>query len=334
LDATFPFLAKAPTCRTIRRMTIEEAAKTYLVYAEVERLYARETVIKLKECFRSWLLPCLAERTVSGLSRLEVLELRRRMTERRLGPARQYSVLMTLKLFLKFCRTFMGVSCIDPAEIRLPRRTAHRVEFLTDEEVRLLVRAIPTHTLIGLRARALVEVLLSTGMRISEALSLNRNTVDPATREADIVGKGGKVRTIFFSPQCLSWIGRYLSRRKDAHVAVFVTTGAVPRRLTRNDMSKLFAKLKRYSGIAKKLTPHILRHTFCTGLLHRGADITYIKELAGHQDIETTARYYLGMDKNALRAVLGRCGSYGWGHDSPSNDLPVGPQSQAGDSPV
>jgi integrase/recombinase XerD len=300
-------------------MKIEDASKTYLVYAEVERLYARETVAKLKECFRSWLLPCLGELDVTTISRLDVLELRRRMTDRRLSPARQYSLLMTLKLFLKFCRSFLGLASLDPAEIQLPRRTAHRVEFLSDEEIRQLVRSIPTHTLIGLRARALIEILLSTGMRISEALALNRNTVDRATREADITGKGGKVRTIFFSRQCLAWVDRYLLRRHDSNPAVFVTTGIHPRRLSRNDMSKLFAKLKRYSGIAKKLTPHILRHTFCTGLLHRGADITYIKDLAGHQDIETTARYYLGVDKGALRGVLARCRPYGWEDDPAQN---------------
>jgi integrase/recombinase XerD len=303
-------------------MKIEDAAQTYLVYAEVERLYARETVAKLKECFRSWLLSCLGELDVAALSRLHVLELRRKMAERRLSPARQYSLLMTLKLFLKFCRTFLGVACLDPAEIQLPRRTAHRVEFLSEEEIRQLIRSIPTHTLIGLRARALIEVLLSTGMRISEALSLNRNTVDLATREADIVGKGGKVRTIFFSRQCLAWVNRYLLRRPDSNSALFVTTGVHPRRLTRNDMSKLFAKLKRYSGITKKLTPHILRHTFCTGLLHRGADITYIRDLAGHQDIETTARYYLGVDKRALRGVLARCQPYGWDDDSAQDGVP------------
>lgn len=328
MPAKFSRLGKNSTRTYHPRVIIEQAAKTYLVYAEVERLYARETVGKLKECFRSWLLPCLGQIEVSALSRLHVLDLRSRMSDRRLSPARQYSILMTLKMFLKFCRTFLGIVCLDPSEIRLPRRTGYRVTFLTDEEVRLLVRAIPTHTLIGLRARALVEVLLSTGMRISETLSLSRNTVDPVTREADITGKGGKVRTIFFSPQCLCWVDRYLLRRKDHNPALFVTTGAVPRRLTRNDMSKLFKKLRRYSGIEKRLTPHILRHTFCTGLLQRGADITYIKELAGHQDIETTARYYLGVDKKALRAVLARCRPYGWDEDSAPGGLQADVKAQ------
>src|SRR3984893_18413946 len=99
-----------------------------------------------------------------------------------------------------------------------------------------------------------------------------------------------------------------------------------PRRLTRNDMSKLVQRLRLQSGIAKKLTPHLLRHTFCTSLLHAGADITFIKELAGHQDIETTARYYLGMDNKPLRQVMERCQIHGWQAPSP----PRPPDSDAG----
>jgi site-specific recombinase XerD len=194
----------------------------------------------------------------------------------------------------------------------MPRRVQQRVEFLTGEEIGRLLRVIPTHTFTGLRLRALIDVLLCTGMRISEALSLDRDSIDYEAGEAEIIGKGGKPRTVFFSPACLRWIGAYLEWRKDSGPPLFVTTGRHPRRLSRNDMSKLFRRLRQRSGINKRLTPHLLRHTFCTTLLHNGADITFIKELAGHHDIETTARYYLGVDKQTLKQILRRYSGYSW----------------------
>ena len=91
--------------------------------------------------------------------------------------------------------------------------------------------------------------------------------------------------------------------------AIFITTG-IPRRLDRSDISKYFQALKAKAGIDKPFTPHILRHTYCTNLLRNGADITYIKELAGHQDIQTTAKYYLGVDREALRNVVAKYLNY------------------------
>jgi integrase/recombinase XerD len=118
-------------------------------------------------------------------------------------------------------------------------------------------------------------------------------------------------------------VRQYLNRRIDDHAALFVTTGYPVQPCRREDVHRFFADLKRKAGITKKLTPHILRHTFCTMLRNNGADISHIKDLAGHQDIHTTARYYLGKDKEVLREVVERCLQYGVpeqsGTDSRSN---------------
>ena len=140
---------------------------------------------------------------------------------------------------------------------------------------------------------------------------MNRAPFEQGQSEVEILGKGQKVRTVFFPPACLEWIRKFLYyRRQDDCPALFVTTG-FPRRLARHDISKLFKRLRQDAQIDKKLTPHMLRHTYCTNLLNNGADITFIKELAGHRDIQTTARYYLGVDKQALRDVVKRCLNYG-----------------------
>jgi integrase/recombinase XerD len=276
----------------------------------------------------------LGERELVEIGLMDVLEFRRKMMERRLSVSRQYSLLVVLKLFFRFCRVVLKFETIDPAELKLPKRPYRRVEFLTAPEIQKLICAIPTHTFTGMRLRALVEVLLTTGLRISEALSLNRASIDRQNHEAEIIGKGNRPRTVFFSQGCLAWIDRYLAFRRDTCPALFITTGRVPRRLGRADMSKAFKRLRRLSGITKRLTPHMLRHTFCTSLLHNGADIMFIKELAGHQDIQTTARYYLGVDKASLKAVLTRSQIHGWSQLEPPTlrtpDIVDGPVSQPG----
>lgn len=316
-------------------MKVHLAAESFFLYGQVERLYARETQAKFRDCFQSWILPVFGERELIDIGLMDILEFRRKMIEHRLGISRQYSLLVVLKLFFRFCRVVLKLETLDPAELKLPKRPYRRVEFLTASEIQKLICAIPVHTFTGLRLRALVEVLLTTGLRISEALSLNRSSIDRQTNEAEIVGKGNRPRTVFFSQGCLAWIDRYLTFRRDTCPALFITTGASPSRLGRADMSKAFKRLRRLSGITKRLTPHMLRHTFCTSLLHNGADIMFIKELAGHQDIQTTARYYLGVDKASLKAVLLRSQIHGWSQPEPpalrTPGIADGPVSQPGD---
>ena len=137
---------------------------------------------------------------------------------------------------------------------------APEVVYLTNEEVQRVLDSININAFAGVRLRALVELLLSTGMRISEALSLTRDVFEADCKEAEIVGKGKRKRHIFFSARCRFWVREYLSRRVDEDPALFVTTGYPVRRFKRADVSRFFSNLRRMTGIEKRLTPHILRH--------------------------------------------------------------------------
>jgi site-specific recombinase XerD len=297
-------------------MTIKDAHNLFLTYGRGERNYARETLVKLQDCFRAWIVPMLGEIEVDGLTRLDVARLRTAMIDRGLGVSRQYSVLMALKVFCKFCRQVLKLTCLDPdREIPLPQRPKPFVHYLTNQEVERLRNCIETNKFTGLRMRTLVEVLLTTGLRISEALSLDRAPFEIGNTEVHIVGKGGKPRTAFFPEATVAWIRRFVRFRADDCGAVFVTTG-IPRRWDRNDLSKYFKELKWKAAIDKPLTPHILRHTYCTNLRDNGTDITLIKELAGHQDIQTTAKYYLGVSKQTLRDAVRKNLNYGTQRDS------------------
>ena len=254
---------------------------------------------------------------------MSVLELRQAMVDRHLSVARQYSVIMFLKSFLKFCRSTLALPCLDSAEVKLPKRPAPHVEYLTNGEIQRVLDAIRIETITGIRLRALIEVLLSTGMRISEALSLKRPQFAAGKSEAEIIGKGKRRRTIFFTQRCRLWVEQYLERRIDDDPHVFVTTGYPVRCLAREDVSRFFQNLKARAGLIKKFTPHILRHTFCTILRNNGADISIIKDLAGHQDIQTTARYYLGTNKDVLRRAIATCLDYGLPRESGAPVLPL-----------
>lgn len=285
-------------------MRVHDAYKLFMHYGRLERRYADETLAKYADSMKVWALPFLGAMNVEDVTLQDVMEIRARMREKNLSVSREYQIVMTLKLFLKFARTVLQIECLDPGLLKLPRREAPKVEFLSNEEVERMIEAIPAHTYTGKRMRALVELLLATGLRLGEALALTRDTFDRKEQELEIIGKGKKRRRVFFTPRAMYWVGRYLSARYDREPWVFVTTGDPPRRLQRADISKMFIRLRQDAQIEKHLTPHLLRHTFCTNLLFNGADIRFIKDLAGHADIATTSRYYLGTDDKVLREVV------------------------------
>lgn len=285
-------------------MTYSQAHSLFLNYARSDRAYAPESLKKLNDCFDNWIAPHLGQTDPDQISLVQVTALRAAMIDRNLSISRQYGVLMWLKLFLGFCRKYLKLGTLDPAEIKLPKRPAPVVAFLTNDEVETVIGSIPMNTYSGKRLRALVELLLGTGLRISEAIALDRRPFDERQANIPIVGKGGVKRTIFVTERALRWVHVYLAARFDAEPALFVTTGDEPARIARADVSRFFIRLRRQAGITKQLTPHMLRHTYCTNLLYNGVDIRFIRDLAGHRDISTTARYYLGSDDKKLRELV------------------------------
>ncbi len=298
-------------------MQLSDAVEPYLTYCEVEKLNSSQTVSKYRECFRSWILPHLGAVALENLNAIDVMSLKKAMVGKRLSPARQYSVIITLKTFLRFCIQILKAETLNPKDIRLPDLGKPHVLVLSPEEIQALLSNISTFTYTGARLRALIEVLLATGMRIGEALSLNRETFDIGADHTEVVGKGKKRREVFFSQRCHYWVRNYLNKRTDNNPALFVTIGLDPNRLSRDDISRFFIELRRKADIKKKVTPHVLRHTYCTTLLNNGADIMFIKELVGHEDIQTTAKYYLGVNKEQLRKVVDKYLNYGL----PPNEL-------------
>jgi site-specific recombinase XerD len=281
------------------------AAPQFLLHARVEFGFSEQTVAKYAECLKQvWLR--WGERELTSYTRNDLLRVKQDMLERKLSVSRRTSILLALKRFLRFCRDDKKLAALDPELIVAPRRPRREVVFLTAEEVQQFLAAIKlrngdgTLCLSGVRQRAIAELLLGSGMRIGELLSLNRSAIDYKMREAKIIGKGNKERTVFFTERSLVWLKKYLEARNDEHPALFVCQNGRDR-LKRGDLHRYFVRYAVAAGLKKRVTPHILRHTAATHLLFNGCPIAHIKEILGHERLETTCRYYLGLDHRAAK---------------------------------
>src|SRR3989344_2610465 len=228
---------------------------------------------------------------------------------KQLKKSTQNYYLIALRALLNYFANH-NILSLPSENIKLAKDKEDRqVRFLTLEQLQKLLDAPDTSTFHGLRDRAIIETFFSTGMRISELVSLDQDQIkirpDAEELEVSIKGKGGRVRTIYFSTRALSWLSKYLQGRKDNHDALFVAyrgKGKDPHRLTPRSIQK---SLKRYvviSGIPSFTTPHVMRHTFATDLLSQGVDLRTIQEFLGHKSI-TATQIYAHVTSQKLREV-------------------------------
>jgi len=284
---------------------LSEAVPACLTHARIELGFSPETISKYEECLRH-VARMVGDLPVADYRKDHVLALKAAMLSRNHSVGRQICILAAFKRLLLFCQKERELPVMDPELIALPKRPRRDVAYLTVAEVESFVSVIelynqdgkPSET--GFRFRAMVECLLGSAMRISEALSLNRADVDFDNREARVIGKGNKQRTVFFTDRALLWLRKYLELRRDNYPALFATQGGRSR-LGRPDIWRPFARYRKVAGIQKRLTPHLLRHTAATQLLFNGCPIGHIKEILGHERLETTCRYYLGLDRRAAK---------------------------------
>ncbi len=217
--------------------------------------------------------------------------------------------IIALRSFLKWL-TKMDVLVLPPEKIDLPKAEAPVMHFLTPEQMNRLFQQPDTHTIQGLRDRAILEMLFSTGLRVSELVSLDRDQVNLERREFGVVGKGRKVRVVFLSEEAADWLERYLGQRTDPWVPVFIrhAKGIDPSedgnkmRLSSRSIQRLVERYRKQATIPVKITPHGIRHTFATDLLRNGAGLRDVQELLGHKNLATT-QIYTHVTKPELKRV-------------------------------
>ena len=217
----------------------------------------------------------------------------------RLSALTQSYHLIALRGFLKYLAK-RGIKSLDPSLVDLPGAAKKQVTFLHFDEVSRLLSEIPTDTETGLRDRAIIELLFSGGLRVSELCNLNRDSINLARREFMVRGKGKKDRPIFIDQTTAEHIEEYLNARTDTLPALFLNNSSnqnIPdtsgdfRRLSPRSIERIIGKYTRQAGITKHVTPHTLRHSFATDLLMNGADIRSVQSLLGHANIATTQIY-------------------------------------------
>jgi integrase/recombinase XerD len=291
--------APAPALR------LSDAAAQFLDYARVELQFGAQTIDRYAYCLKR-AARSFNDRPVVEITAADIVSLKSEMLASGNSVCWQIVMLAAAKRLLQFCRDQLHLPVIDPGEVTIPTRPRREVVYLTAEEVERFVRAIPLLTQKsqphrpGIRFRALVEVLLGSAMRIGEVLSLNRTDIDFERKEARVIGKGNKERTVFFTDRALDWLKRYLEIRADDAPALFVSQDGTTR-LDRGDIWRPFARYRKLAGLNKPVRPHLLRHTAATQLLFNGCPVGHIKEILGHERLETTCRYYLGLDKRAAK---------------------------------
>lgn len=213
--------------------------------------------------------------------------------------------LIALRSFLKYCGQ-RDIDTLDADRINLPKVAKKQVSFLLAEEVARMMDAVDLDDPNGLRDKAILELLFSGGMRVSELCSLNREQVNLDRREFTIRGKGNKDRPIFISKAAAAAVGDYLNSRNDNLKPLFLNNSrnihkdlddsdgvdaSESRRLTPRSIQRIVAKYTRLAGITKHVTPHTLRHSFATDLLMNGADLRSVQSMLGHSNIATTQIY-------------------------------------------
>src|SRR3989338_5808952 len=213
--------------------------------------------------------------------------------------------LIALRAFLKFLRK-RDVESLNPERIELAKVSGRDLDLITADELNRLMRAPKGNELSELRDRAMLELLFSTGLRVSELCNLNAD-IDLTRDEFSVRGKGDKVRVVFLSASAKSAVAEYLKKRppSDLNDALFVSYGRGGKnsgRLTPRSVERIVKEYAVRAGITRKVTPHVIRHSFATDLLEGGADLRSVQALLGHANIATTQVYTHVTDKH-LREV-------------------------------
>lgn len=206
--------------------------------------------------------------------------------------------LIALRSFLGYCSK-RNIRTLTPEKVELPKVKRKQVSFLNADELKRLFDAIDISSVIGLRDRAIVELLYSSGLRVSELVNLNRDHINLKRREFVVRGKGQKDRPVFISQHAADWISAYLTERRDNMQPLFIRysgtetgdTSGDFKRLTPRSVQRIVSAYAKLAGITKHVSPHTMRHSFATGLLMNGADLRSVQSMLGHSNIATTQVY-------------------------------------------
>jgi site-specific recombinase XerD len=286
---------------------LSELISQFLEYLEIEKNCSKLTIRDYRhylDVFNEWFDTTQPEKKLGDLDLATIRKYRVFLANRAdfkgltLSKVTQNYYVIALRSFLRFLIK-NDYKTLEPSKIDLPKTESRSLKFLEKEQVDRLVTSVDTSTEEGIRDRAILELLFSTGLRVSELVSLNHEQVNIERREFGVVGKGRKVRLVFVSDRAATWIKMYMDKREDVFKPLFIRysgkvleeNGGERMRLTVRSIERIVKKYVRKARIPVDASVHTLRHSFATDLLTNGADIRSVQEMLGHKNIATTQIY-------------------------------------------
>ncbi len=291
-------------------MSLETLVKQYLEYLEIEKNRSKKTVENYRRYLRRFLNFLVKEKggTIGSLDAKDITQdivrqyrlfLNRfeniNAASGELKKITQNYYVIALRGFLKYLAK-AGVKSLTAEQVELAKISPHEIGIISYNDLERLLAAPESGSLSGLRDKAILETLFSTGLRVSELCHLNRDDINLERGEFSVRGKGDKIRLVFLSPVAKEILKNYLAKRHDVEDALFVSFPKSKKaknftRLTPRSVQRTLRFYAAKAGISRKVTPHTLRHLFATDLLQNGADLRSVQLLLGHSNLNTTQIY-------------------------------------------
>ncbi len=291
---------------------IKRKVDDFLEYLEVERGASPLTIRNYRHYltrFIEWMKKQNIRRDLTDINKDVVRQFRVFLSHLGLARKTQGYHAIAIRSFLKWLiKTDHQV--MSPDKIELPKTSDRQIKYLTGEQIDRLLNAPSISKITGIRDKAILEVLFSTGLRVSELTSLDRDKINLEKREFGIKGKGGRVRVVFLSRRASDWIKKYLAARDDHFKPLFIrhkgkidpTTPDEKMRLSDRSVQRLVKKYVKKVKLPVDATPHSIRHSYATDLLMAGADLRSVQEMLGHKNVSTT-QIYTHVTNKQLRDV-------------------------------
>lgn len=297
---------------------LEKQINEFLEYLEVEKNSSKLTIRDYRhylETFLKWYSATLPEKSITDLDLGTVRKYRVYLANKTdekgktLKKVTQNYYVIALRSFLRFLIK-NDQKTLEPSKIDLPKTESRSLKFLEREQIDRLVTMPDTTKEDGVRDRTILELLFSTGLRVSELVKLNHEQINIERREFGVIGKGGRARVVFISDRAAEWIARYINMRTDVFKPLFIRysgetndeDGGERMRLTVRSVERIVKKYTRMARLPVDATVHTLRHSFATDLLTNGADLRSVQEMLGHKNIATT-QIYTHITNKQLREV-------------------------------
>lgn len=271
-------------------MALQNFVNDFLLYLEVERGRNVKTIENYRRYLERFVSFAIVASPVD-ITEDRVRAWRLHLNRQGLNRRTQNYHLIALRGFLKYL-VRCGTLSLAVERVELAKTPQRDIDLVESDDVERLLHAPEGPSIHAVRDRAVLELLFSTGLRVSELSALDRDDIPKDRDELSIRGKGGKIRVVFLSPPARAALQAYVEVRADISPALFVrASGKEPTRLTPRSIQRLIKHYAIKAGISKKVTPHTLRHAFATDLLINGADLRSVQAMLGHANIATTQVY-------------------------------------------